>query len=113
MSAFSDHVNNLRYVSLPSAYAHSVIFQLLAETGIIGFSLFLIFICLVFSRVFREVFGQHRQIRHPAFGLALGIFALFLRACVDTDLQTLQLAALFWIGLGTLGGLCNGKGLSA
>ncbi len=99
MSNFPHQVGELRYVSLQSgAYAHSVIFQVLAETGLAGLATFLVLLKNIFQKAWLTIFRNSPE----GQSLIWGALALFLHSCVETDLQSLQLSTFFWFLLGTL-----------
>gem|GEM_PF-2868437 len=101
MSNFPHQVGELRYVSLQSgAYAHSIIFQVLAETGLSG----LVALAVLLGNIFYK--GWSAVFKNSLGGQCLiwSGLALFLHSCVETDLQSLQLSTFFWFLLGTLMG---------
>jgi len=78
-------------------YAHNCFLQMAAETGIIGFLIFLWFCVSIFIRAFSNFFGaSDRFLKATAIGAAACIIATLTNSLVDTNLYSLPLAVLFW-----------------
>lgn len=91
------------YRGIKGSYAHNCYLQMAADTGLFGLAAFLSFVAvligsgLLFMRRCREPFY-----RTLALGLTTGIIAFLLHSFVDTNLYSLNLAALFWLSCGFL-----------
>lgn len=78
-------------------YAHNCFLQIAAETGIIGFLVFLWFCGSVIFRAFSKYFSApDRLMKAVMLGTIAGIFATLTNSLVDTNLYSLPLAVLFW-----------------
>ena len=74
-----------------------------AETGVIGLVSFLVFVTAVLVKCFRSA----KKTQEPFYnsmilGTGLGIMAFLIHSSVDTNLYSLNLAALFWVAAGIL-----------
>ena len=93
------------------SYAHNCYLQMAADSGIFGLMSFL---CFSFITVFLSL---RRMLKKPAslegslvIGLSLGVIAFLVHAAFDTNLYSLNLAALFWLSMGVMEGLSEGCG---
>ena len=91
--------NYSKYTHSEIKYAHNCYLQILAETGIIGFGSFLMFIG---SSLFK-LFKKFKNNSDPVFlGAFLGLIAFLVHAFFDTQLYSLQLSIFFWFLIGSL-----------
>ncbi|MDD3905583.1 MAG: O-antigen ligase family protein [Candidatus Omnitrophica bacterium] len=85
------------------SYAHNCYLQMAADIGLVGLAAFLLFAGAVIVKGFRSL----SRIRDPAayaivLGVNLGLIAFLLHSAVDTNLYSLNLAALFWLAAGVM-----------
>jgi O-antigen ligase len=97
-NARTDDLKGLR-----GSYAHNCYLQMAAEVGGIGLAAFLAFIASLCVAVFSSL----RVIREHFYysvilGGGLGLIAFLVHSFFDTNLYSLNLAALFWIFAGIL-----------
>jgi O-antigen ligase len=87
---------------------HSDFLDLLANGGLVGFSLFLLGLGMIFARAWRELL-RPAQIARPearyGHALALLVLAALLTSCFNPILLQPPMAALAWSNLGMLLGL--------
>lgn len=91
------------YRDKKGSYAHNCYLQMAVETGLVGLAAFLFF---VFSVLFKSlkymVFRKGGEYDWLVAGLTAGLVAFLVHSAVDTNLYSLPLAALFWLGMGML-----------
>lgn len=85
------------------SYAHNCYLQMAADIGLVGLASFLFFAASVLLRAFSSL----KKTKDPLYyslmlGIALGLTAFLLHSFVDTNLYSLNLAALFWLSAGIL-----------
>ena len=85
------------------SYAHNCYLQMAAEIGLVGLSAFLLFAFAVVISGFMAL----KKIKDPFYyalilGANLGLIAFLVHSAVDTNLYSLNLAALFWVTAGIL-----------
>lgn len=91
------------YRDRKGSYAHNCYLQMVAEIGLAGLISFLIFAAAIMIKCLREA----KKINDPFYnslilGIGLGLTAFLAHSAVDTNLYSLNLAALFWISAGIL-----------
>ncbi|MDP2912812.1 MAG: O-antigen ligase family protein [Candidatus Omnitrophota bacterium] len=91
------------YKNKRGSYAHNCYLQMAAETGLLGLATFLLFL----SALIVKAAGSLKSIKEPFYnllilGLTLGLIAFLVHSAVDTNLYSLNLAALFWLSAGFL-----------
>lgn len=94
----SDNMKDVR-----GSYAHNCYLQMAAETGLVGLASFIIFIAAVIFKAFKSI----KSVKDPLYyslimGIALGLVAFLAHSFVDTNLYSLNLAALFWLSAGIM-----------
>lgn len=83
------------------SYAHNCFLQMGADIGILGLSSFLIFVFLViYSSIKKLLNGPSAFQNSFILGLSLGLIAFLVHSFFDTNLYSLNLSALFWLGMG-------------
>ncbi len=93
---------------LKGSYAHNCFLQMAADIGILGLLSFLFLSgAVLFSNI--RLFARHidKLTGAMGFGLVLGVGAFLIHSSVDTNLYSLNLAALFWLSLGIIQGAAN------
>ncbi len=108
MSTFVDFGRSIRGPnSYSPTYAHNCFLQLAAELGLVGLASFLGILGQLFSKVMEqlkispEIFPESDPgLQFLSAGLLSGTLAFLLHSCVDTNLFSLQLSALFWYMVG-------------
>lgn len=85
------------------SYAHNCYLQMAADIGVLGLLAFLLFATAVIFEALRTL----KTIREPAYysiilGISLGLIAFLVHSAGDTNLYSLNLAALFWVSAGFL-----------
>lgn len=96
-------VRNDIYKDKKGSYAHNCYLQMAADTGIVGLLSFIAFVTAVILKALRSL----ATIKDPSYhylllGVALGLIAFLLHSFVDTNLYSLNLAALFWLSAGLI-----------
>ena len=87
------------------SYAHNCLLQMAADIGILGLLSFLIFFSIVVFRNMRRAIVKLSGFEHAfVFGSSLGAIAFLVHSFFDTNLYSLNLAALFWTFLGIVEG---------
>lgn len=91
------------YRDKKGSYAHNCYLQMAAEIGVIGLVSFLVFVTAILVKCFQSA----KKIKEPFYhcmilGTGLGILAFLIHSFVDTNLYSLNLAALFWVAAGIL-----------
>ncbi|MBN1526074.1 MAG: O-antigen ligase family protein [Candidatus Omnitrophica bacterium] len=91
------------YKGKKGSYAHNCYLQIAADTGLLGLSAFLAFAAALVWRA-RHLISKTEDalLRCMQAGLALGMIAYLVHAFTDTNLFSLNLAALFWVSAGLL-----------
>jgi len=92
-----------RYKS--GSYAHNCYLQMSADIGVLGVGSFLFFIFFVFWEALKKTTRNLAVFSNSfAAGFVFGITAFLVHSFFDTNLYSLNLAALFWIGMGLIEG---------
>lgn len=104
LNTFYRHYANVRedeYKYKKGSYAHNCYLQMAAETGIVGLTSFLVLLGVFFITSIKRI-SQLGNNFYAALttGLLAGIFAFLVHSSTDTNLYSLNLAALFWFSLG-------------
>lgn len=92
---FTEYANNYDNIGLFSRYAHNHYLQLLSETGIIGFSLFIIFLLMVFIPVLKNI----RKVRTQSSNAIVYVsaaFAFLIHIGMDFSFNFPAVAVLFF-----------------
>ena len=113
MSTFVDFGRSIRGGNYyKPTYAHNCFIQLAAEFGLVGLTCFLWILGQFFIKIMqqlknsRESFEESdRGLQFLSAGLLSGTLAFLLHSCVDTNLFSLQLSALFWYMVGLQGAI--------
>lgn len=93
---------------LDSIYTHNCYMQMASEIGIVGLTLFLIFITLCLFYIGSSVkMLPLGWIRSMAIGIFAGIAGFLLHSAVDTHLYSTTMAVMFYFLLGLCIALCN------
>jgi O-antigen ligase len=88
------------------SYAHNCYLQMAADTGLLGLLAFLYFVLVaIFLNLRKAVKKAAAPEGSLVLGLALGVIAFLAHAAFDTNLYSLNLAALFWLAMGVMEGL--------
>ncbi len=88
---------------LKGSYAHNCYLQMAADTGMLGLTAFLWFVCAVFWQAVIFIKKSARKFDGALVtGLLVGLFAFLIHSAVDTNLFSLNLTALFWMSMGAL-----------
>jgi putative inorganic carbon (HCO3(-)) transporter len=91
------------YKDKKGSYAHNCYLQMAVETGVLGLTAFLFLILtVIFKAVKYIVSSRYGEYYWLVFGLTAGIAAFLFHSAVDTNLYSLPLATLFWLGMGVL-----------
>lgn len=91
------------------SYAHNCLLQMASDIGILGLLSFLVFFGIVILKNARRALTKLSGFEHAfVFGSSLGAIAFLVHSFFDTNLYSLNLAALFWTFLG----LTEGAGKS-
>jgi len=120
INTFSSRFKALRddeFRGKSGSYAHNGYLQQAADTGVIGFVIFLLIIIRLFQYSFAKLKFQKldnlasrvppstdRRIFYRSFGLgvAAALAAFLIQSFFDTNLQSLPLVTFFWLGVGVL-----------
>ena len=95
---FMTHFSASRSGLIPQ-YAHNCFLQIWAETGIFSLLSFLACIGIILNAGIKRI----RERMDPLLlGLVCGVSGFLVHSFFDTDLYSVQLAALFWVVLGLL-----------
>lgn len=94
-------IRNDKYRDLHGSYAHNCYLQMAADIGIIGLAAFLSFVAALIAKGFCSL----SKVKSPFYyslilGTNLGLIAFLIHSAVDTNLYSLNLAALFWVTAG-------------
>ena len=85
------------------SYAHNCYLQMAAEIGITGLISFLLFVTAIIAKTLKSLKTMTDPTYYSlTFGLTFGLVAYLLHSFVDTNLYSLNLAALFWVSAGLL-----------
>ncbi len=88
------------------SYAHNCYLQMAADIGVLGLASFLYFILVALYSNMRKMIKKTADFGNSlGLGLLLGIVAFLTQAFFDTNLYSLNLAALFWVAIGITEGL--------
>lgn len=93
-----------------STQAHNFLMQYLVETGIFGFIVLLLILCIVFISFFRHVYREHRLHQKLDFGILLFFIiaiSLLAHSLIDFDMSFLYVSGLFFFSLGIVGSCVN------
>lgn len=99
MSNFHKYVKVLNI-----SYAHNCYLQIWAETGMLGFISFVLFIG---SFLYIGIKRLTASVDFILLGLLSGMIGFLVHSFLDTNLYSLQLAVLFWICVGMILRLCR------
>ena len=92
------------------SYAHNCILQMAADVGILGALAFLVFYLSVIIGGIKNALRNLGHFKKSfALGLSLGLVAFIVHSVFDTNLYSLNLAALFWLCLGVVEGIGRDK----
>lgn len=89
-----------------STQAHNFLMQYLVETGIFGFIVLLLILCIVFISFFRYVYREHKLKQEPDFGILLFFIiaiSLLAHSSIDFDMSFVYISGLFFFSLGIVG----------
>jgi O-antigen ligase len=104
INTFYRHYMEVRedeYKHKKGSYAHNCYLQMAAETGVIGLGAFLFAIAVFLVTSVRKIVRMKHNVYGPiSVGLLAGIIAFLIHSFFDTNLYSLNLAALFWFSLG-------------
>jgi putative inorganic carbon (hco3(-)) transporter len=93
------------------SYAHNCYLQMAADTGLVGLLAFLYFVLTTIFLNLRKAAKKAATFEGSlALGLALGVITFLVHAAFDTNLYSLNLAALFWLSMGAMEGLGSSCG---
>jgi len=96
---------------MKGSYAHNCYLQMAADIGILGLLAFLYFVFIAIFVNTRRALARISSFEGTlAIGLALGMIAFLAHAAFDTNLYSLNLAALFWLSMGVMEGLGSACG---
>lgn len=96
------------YRDKKGSYAHNCYLQMAAEIGVIGLVAFLAFCVMLVGRGLLSVYRGSGDIPGSfTSALAAGVMAFLIHSFVDTNLYSLNLAALFWISCGVIAAAVN------
>jgi O-antigen ligase len=88
------------------SYAHNCILQMASDIGILGALSFLAFYFSVILRGISSALPDPGSLKKSlALGLSIGMAAFLVHSVFDTNLYSLNLAALFWFSMGAVEGL--------
>ncbi|MCQ9207715.1 MAG: O-antigen ligase family protein [Omnitrophica bacterium] len=91
------------------SYAHNCFLQMAADIGVFGLAAFLAFAFFVITTSIKNSIKKLSMFRESfVFGLSLGLLAFLAHSFFDTNLYSLNLSALFWLGMGLVAGLGRG-----
>jgi len=94
-------IRNDKYKNTHGSYAHNCYLQMAADTGIVGLAAFLFFVTALIVKGFNSLPRIRDPGRHSlVLGINLGLIAFLVHSGVDTNLYSLNLAALFWTAAG-------------
>lgn len=83
------------------SYAHNCLLQMASDIGILGLLSFLVFFWIVVFKNARRALKKLSGFEHAfVFGTSLAALAFLTHSFFDTNLYSLNLAALFWTFLG-------------
>lgn len=91
------------YKNKKGSYAHNCYIQMAAETGLFGL---LSFLCFIGAMIIKGI-SAARSMQDPFYysaiaGISLSIIAFLAHSFFDTNLYSLNLAAIFWLSAGLL-----------
>jgi len=83
-----------KYIALNVQYTHNCYLQVLAETGLLGFTSFIWFLGVIFIRGYKKL---REKFDGVFFGLFFGLLIFLVHSFFDVQLFTLRLSILFWL----------------
>lgn len=102
------NVREDEYRGKKGSYAHNCYLQMACDTGAIGLVSFCAFAAILLWRARRiAISTTDIFLRYSQAGIALGLIAYLVQAFTDTNLYSLNLAALFWVMAGVLASAGN------
>jgi len=107
VNTFFEHYRSFRTDSDKGkgSYAHNCLLQMAADIGILGLLSFLAFFAIVVFKNMKRALVKISGFEHSfVFGASLGVIAFLVHSIFDTNLYSLNLAALFWTFLGVVEG---------
>ncbi|MFA5645047.1 MAG: O-antigen ligase family protein [Candidatus Ratteibacteria bacterium] len=84
--------------AMEAKFAHNILIEILSETGIIGFSAFLLFVGLSLTEIWKKLLSSRSFL---TAGFAFSLIAVGLHSCIDFDYADPSLSGLAFILLGT------------
>lgn len=97
------HIRNDEFKDKRGSYAHNCYLQMAAETGAIGLLAFIgMAIVVIFTALRSFMITDSMFLKSCIAGLVLGTTAYLVQSFFDTNLYSLNLAALFWMVIGVL-----------
>lgn len=108
INTFFEHYKNERddeYKHVSGSYAHNCYLQMAADIGALGLISFIALVMFVIIKNTADALKNLSELKNALrFGLALGLIAFLAHAFVDTNLYSLNLSAVFWLGMGIVNG---------
>ena len=88
--------NNLRQM------VHNSFILIGAETGIFGISALILFFIILFKRSYHIIRGKIPFLSNMAFGLSMGLLAIFISLMASPDYHIYQILSAIWVNAGLL-----------
>jgi O-antigen ligase len=109
INTFFEHFKNFRTDEesrfIRGSYAHNCFLQMASDIGVFGLMSFLAFVVFtIYSNIKRSIKDPSLFKNSFVMGLSLGIVAFLTHSFFDTNLYSLNLAALFWVSMGLVEG---------
>lgn len=98
-SAFSAYQERAGYFSINP---HNYYLQLLAETGVIGFTAFIVLALSILYMSFKAFANSEKIFKGIALGLLVSIISSLIHIFVDIDWSVAAIPIMFWIEVGLL-----------
>lgn len=96
-------IRNDQFKNQKGSYAHNCYLQMAAETGVVGLVSFLLFVIALILKGLRSLKNSKDPLLYSLIlGIDMGLVAFLVHSFVDTNLYSLNLAALFWLFAGFL-----------